>query len=42
MADQFANIVVPQLQFDKPADNKGTLITTLSDSQRGIPLEMGE
>ncbi len=26
MADQFANIVVPQLQFDKPADNKGLLI----------------
>lgn len=26
MADQLANIVVPQLQFDAPADNKGVLI----------------
>ncbi len=26
MADQLANIVVPQLQFDTPADNKGILI----------------
>lgn len=26
MADQLANIVVPQLQFDEPADNKGILI----------------
>lgn len=26
MADQFANIIIPQLQFEKPHDNKGVLI----------------